>query len=196
MRNSIARAFVAWVVVALAVLSPLAGSGVARAQGTDATITGKVVDESGSALPGVTVTVSGTALQLRTVAEPTGPNGEYRITSLPPGTYIVEYALQGFQTVRNPELRLTSAFVAKLDVTLKISSVSETVTVTAQSPVVDVKTTASGATLTQEFLDTIPTGRFGMAGLLTMTWARPGLASSRSARRRTPPSAATAIRGR
>ncbi|MCU1385128.1 MAG: hypothetical protein JWL71_3825 [Acidobacteria bacterium] len=167
MRNAIVRACVAWTlsVAALSILIPAA----AYAQGTDATITGQVLDESGAALPGVTVTVSGSALQLRNVSEPTGAHGEYRITSLPPGTYSVEYSLQGFQTVRNEELRLTTSFVAKLDVTMKVGSVSESVTVTAQSPVVDVKTTSSGATLTQEFLDSIPTGRFGMAGLLTMT---------------------------
>src|SRR5262245_35841170 len=64
---------------------------------TEASIVGLVTDESGAILPGVTVTASSPALQLREVVEVTDSRGEYRIAALPIGTYTVTYALSGFQ---------------------------------------------------------------------------------------------------
>src|SRR5262245_54379281 len=68
----------------------------ARAQ-EEGGIIGQVRDESGAVLPGVTVTVSSPALQVRTMAAVTDRSGEYRITPLPIGTYSIEYSLPGFQ---------------------------------------------------------------------------------------------------
>ena len=66
----------------------------------DAGIAGQVVDESGAVLPGVTVTATSPALQVRSVVSVTDERGDYRLTPLPIGTYTVEYSLSGFQTVR------------------------------------------------------------------------------------------------
>ena len=78
-----------------------------------ATILGQVTDPGGGALPGVLVTVKSPALQVPEVTAVTDERGEYRITPLPIGTYSVEFALPGFQTVRLPDMRLTTGFVAK-----------------------------------------------------------------------------------
>ena len=110
----------------------------------EATIFGQVTDESGAVLPGVTVTVSSSALQVKQVVEVTNASGEYRVTPLPLGTYTVEYTLGGFQTLRREGVRLTAGFVARIDVGLKIGALSESVTVSGASPVVDVKTTSGG----------------------------------------------------
>src|SRR5262245_64490804 len=66
----------------------------------DAGIIGIVTDESGAVLPAVTVTVTGPALQVPSMADVTDARGEFRITPLPIGTYNVEYALQGFSSVK------------------------------------------------------------------------------------------------
>ena len=94
-----------------------------------ASITGVVRDSSGAVLPGVTVTATSPALQVKQVVDVTNENGEYRLTPLPLGTYSVEYTLQGFQTLRRTELRLTAGFTAKLDVVMRIRELSETITV-------------------------------------------------------------------
>src|SRR5215510_1611760 len=121
-------------------LVSLAG-GTLSAQTQEASIFGQVVDESGAVLPGVTVTVTGPALQLRQVVGVTDTHGEYRVTPLPLGTHTVEYTLSGFQSLRRESIRLTSGFAAKVDVQLKVGTVAETITVTGESPLVDVKTT-------------------------------------------------------
>ena len=81
--------------VALAIGQTPAG---AQAVGT-ATIQGRVTDESGAAVPGVTVTISSPALQLRQVAEVTQTDGQYRFSDIPIGVYRVQYDLAGFQGV-------------------------------------------------------------------------------------------------
>src|SRR5436853_7902604 len=93
----------------------------------DAGIVGSVRDESGAVLPGVTVTVTGPALQVPSVAGVSDARGEYRIAPLPIGTFTVEYSLSGFQSVRREGIRLTVGFTAKVDVALKVGSLEETI---------------------------------------------------------------------
>ena len=72
----------------------------------EAMIYGVVTDESGAVLPGVTVTATSPALQVPSMAAVSGPDGAYRLTPMPIGIYQLDYALQGFQTVRHQNLRL------------------------------------------------------------------------------------------
>ena len=137
-------------------------SAAAFAQGISASIIGQVVDDSGAVLPGVTVTATSPALQVPQVTFMTDGQGEYRLTPLPIGTYIVTYELSGFQTVRRENVPLTAGFVAKLDIVLKVGGVAESVTVSGASPVVDVTTTATVTHLTKATLESTPNGHLGM----------------------------------
>ncbi|MBI2835510.1 MAG: TonB-dependent receptor [Acidobacteria bacterium] len=132
----------------------------------EAGILGQVTDESGGVLPGVTTTATSPALQLPQVTAVTNELGEYRLSPLPIGTYTVEYALPGFQTVRREGLRLTVGFTAKVDVVLKVSALAETVTVSGAAPVVDVTASSSSTRLTKETLELIPTNRSNYLALL------------------------------
>lgn len=125
---------------------------------TGSSIVGVVKDESGAAMPGVTIEVSSPSLIGGTTSV-TSTDGHYQVTNLVPGTYTVVFSLTGFQTLRQENLVLTSAFTATVNVVLKIGSVTETLTVVGGSPVVDLKTNAAGAVLTQELLDGVPMGR-------------------------------------
>ena len=145
-------------------LVPLAGLAFAQAQ--EASIIGQAKDESGAVLPGVTVTATSPALQVPQVTDVTNERGEYRLTPLPIGSYAVEYTLAGFQTMRRTEVRLTAGFIAKVDVTLKVGALAETVTVSGAAPVVDVTSTTTRTQLTREALEVIPTGRAGIQSVL------------------------------
>src|SRR5205823_3233724 len=126
-----------------------------------------VTDESGGILPGVTVTAKSPSLQVQEVSDVTNERGEYRLSPLPIGTYQVEYSLSGFQGVRREDILLTVGFVAKLDVVLKVGSLAETVTVSGQSPIVDVNSTGTSRTsFTKETLEVNPSGRNGLIALL------------------------------
>jgi len=142
----------------------------------EAGILGQVTDESGAVLPGVTVTAKSPALQVPEVSDVTNGRGEYRLSPLPIGTYVVEYSLQGFQTVRREDLRLTIGFQAKVDVGLKIGTLQESFTVSGVAPVVDVTSTTTRTQLTRETLEVIPTGRNSIVALMIQApGARPQL---------------------
>jgi hypothetical protein len=159
-RPSISRLI--WLLTASAFLglAPLVGVATAGQQG--ASVYGLVTDESGGVLPGVTVTVTSPALQVPSMTAVTEATGEYRLTPLPIGTYRVEYALQGFQTVRREDIRLTAGFAMRLDAKMSVGSLAETITVTGAAPVVDVTQTSSSTVLTSETLELTPTARQGL----------------------------------
>ena len=132
----------------------------ALAQETDRSgIEGKIVDDTGAVLPGVTVTISSPNLQVPQLVTSTDQKGLYRFTALPVGVYTVTYELQGFQTVRREGIRLTTGFIATLDIPMSVGGIEETITVTGEGPVVDVRTTTPNTSFTTESLDTVPVTR-------------------------------------
>src|SRR5439155_16862255 len=146
------------------------------AQAQEASIIGQVTDDTGAVLPGVTVTATSPALQVKQVVDVTNERGEYRLTPLPLGTYTVEYALEGFQTVRRADLRISAGFTAKVDIVLKVSTLAETITVSGEAPLVDVTSTTATTQLTRETLEVIPTGRNSIVALMLQApGARPQL---------------------
>jgi hypothetical protein len=123
------------------------------------TIAGTVKDTSGALLPGVMVEVSSPALIEKTRSVTTDGSGQYKIISLRPGTYLVIFTLPGFNTVRREDIELTSDFTAQVSVEMKVGAVSETITVTGESPIVDTQNITTRTVMTREVMDLIPTGR-------------------------------------
>jgi hypothetical protein len=121
-------------------------------------IFGKVTDPSGAVLPGVTVTVTGTGLQQPLVAV-TSESGTYQFPSVPLGTYSVTFELANFKKALRQNIVITTGFNAGVDVKLELGQMSEEVTISAASPVVDTKKAATGATFTSDVLEKIPTSR-------------------------------------
>jgi hypothetical protein len=143
--------------------SALAGQGAANPAG----IVGVVTDNSGAVLPGVTITATSPALQVPSVTAVSDERGEYRLTPLPIGLYIVLFELPGFQSVRREGVQLTVGFVARIDTELNLSGVAETITVSGASPLVDTTSTATSTELTNEQLEVLPTSRDGLKAYLT-----------------------------
>ncbi len=133
------------------------------------TVTGKVIDSSGGVLPGVTVTATSPALQVPQVTAVTTADGDYRLNPLPIGTYTLVYELAGFQTSRHEGIRLTAGFTARVDVTMSVGALEETVTVSGASPLVDAASTAASTQLTRETLELLPTSRSSYHGVLIQT---------------------------
>src|SRR5436189_1905541 len=105
-------------------------------------IAGIVRDTSGAVLPGVSVEISSSVLIEKTRTAVTDGEGQYKIIDLRPGVYVVTFSLQGFQTSRREGLELPANFTATVNGDLRVGSLQETVTVSGQSPVVDVQNTA------------------------------------------------------
>src|SRR6185295_16284020 len=148
--RTLARLLVATMCIALLPL-------VASAQ--TSSIAGTVKDTSGAVLPGVTVEVASPALIEKVRSATTDGNGQYQIVQLRPGTYTVTFTLPGFTVVKRENVELTSDFTATINGDLKVGAVAETITVSAESPVVDVQNITTRTVMTRDVLDAIPTGR-------------------------------------
>jgi len=136
----------------------LAATG-ANAQVQTGSIVGAVSDSSGAVLPGVMVSVAGERLIGGVQTFTTDASGAYRFDRLPPGDYTLKFELQGFKTVERAGIRLSAAFVATVNAKLEVGSVSETITVTGESPTVDTKSNLQQTVMSQEILEGVPTGR-------------------------------------
>jgi hypothetical protein len=122
-------------------------------------IAGVVRDTSGAVLPGVTVEASSPALIEKVKSGTTNEAGQYRIVDLRPGVYTVSFKLPGFNTVVRENIELESNFTAPINVEMRIGSLEESITVTGESPVVDVQTSGRREVVGEELIESLPTGR-------------------------------------
>jgi len=122
-------------------------------------IAGAVKDATGAVLPGVTVEASSPALIERVRTVTTDAAGLYRIIDLRPGIYTVTFTLPGFNAIRREGIELPANFTSTINAELRVGAIEETVTVTGDSPVVDVKSATQQQVLSRDLLDAVPTGR-------------------------------------
>src|SRR5687768_13673724 len=130
----------------------------AQVSATTGSINGKVTDSSGGVLPGVSVTIASPNMQgMRTGV--TDEQGDYRFPGVAPGVYRLTYELTGFGTVVREGIQVGLGFTATVNTEMRVASLQETVTVTGESPVVDVSNTTSATSFGQERLATLPNAR-------------------------------------
>lgn len=125
---------------------------------TTGRIMGQVKDESGAALPGVSVEVQGAALQGSRSAT-TDADGAYRIALLPPGQYDVTFNLQGFATESRKDVTVSLDKDTTLEIKMSVQAVQQEITVIGELPAVDTTATTLGSNLPSEVIQTLPTGR-------------------------------------
>ena len=119
----------------------------------------RIVDEQGAVLPGTTVTISSPVIISGQITGTTDETGSYRFPSLLPGTYTVRIELAGFQTVVRDGVAVSVGQTTPLDFVLRVGGLTESVTVTGESPVVDTKSANVGVNLNARLLETTPSGR-------------------------------------
>ncbi len=137
-------------------LVSILGSSAVYAQ---AAITGVVRDTSGAVLPGVTVEAASPVLIEKVRSVVSDATGQYRIVNLLPGTYAVTFSLPGFSTVKREGIELSGSFVATVNGDLKVGALEETITVTGETPVVDVQSAKVQQTVSKDILAAIPSAR-------------------------------------
>lgn len=132
-------------------------------------ITGTVKDASGAVMPGVTVEVASPVLIEKVRSAVTDGSGQYRIIDLRPGVYSVTFTLPGFATVVREGVDLPTTFTATIDAELRVGSLEETITVSGQTPLVDLQSATQQVVLSKELLEAVPTGRnlWGVGATLT-----------------------------
>src|SRR5688572_10750279 len=121
-------------------------------------IAGVVKDTTGGVLPGVTVEAASPALIEKSRTVVTNTDGQYNIVDLRPGVYSVTFTLTGFSNVRREGIELTAGFTATVNGELRVGTVEETVTVSGQSPTVDIRNTIQQNVISRPLLENIPNG--------------------------------------
>jgi outer membrane receptor protein involved in Fe transport len=163
-------------VTAAALVTGVLCAGSAEAQNlTSAGIDGVVSDESGAALPGVAVVAASPALQVQQVSTVTDGEGRYRFLDLPRGSYTLRFELAGFEPLQRQGLELTAGFSARINATLKVGTLNETVTVSGASPTVDLTSTGGGQTVPTDLISFALPGLKQMADIVQMS---PGLTAT------------------
>ena len=136
-----------------ALLVPM--TGYAQALGT---IAGSVKDASGAVLPGVTVEAASPALIEKVRSVTTDSSGQYTIVNLQPGTYTVTFTLPGFSTVKREGLQVQVNFASNVDAEMRVGAVEETITVTGESPIVDLQSAATTRQMGDTAFKELPSG--------------------------------------
>jgi len=130
-------------------------------------ITGVVRDTSGGVLPGVTVEASSPALIEGSKSAVTDANGIYRVVDLRPGPYVVTFALQGFNTLKREGIQLPAEFTATVNAELSVGTLQETVTVSGEAPIVDIRSSGTQIQVERDTLEALPgTGRLALLNTL------------------------------
>src|SRR5437773_1166946 len=130
-------------------------------------LVGKVTDNQGGVLPGVTITLSGPAVMGVQTAT-TNERGQYRFPGVNSGTYKLTFQISGFSDLVRDGIVVPVRQTITVDAEMKLAALQETVTVSGESPTVDVENTKVGARLDQELLSSVPTSRtiFGSTTVL------------------------------
>src|SRR5947208_1405551 len=131
----------------------------ASAAFAQATLAGVVKDASGAVLPGVSVEASSSALIEKSRTAVTDGTGQYRLTELPPGSYSLTFTLAGFSTVKREAVDVSGAGVITINADMKVGAVSETITVSGETPVVDVQSATRQEVLTTDVIRNLPVTR-------------------------------------
>jgi len=146
------------VVLGAMLLVWLAGPARIMAQGGDGSLRGVVEDQQGAAIPGVSVTATSPTL-ISPVVAVTESDGSYRLINLPPGTYTVQAELQGFTTFRREGILLRAAANFQVDITMSLGTVQETVTVTGDSPMLEVSRPSNVLNIDADFQKQVPSSK-------------------------------------
>jgi hypothetical protein len=150
----------------LAVLT--ATTGLAQTDVTTSRLSGTAADAEGTPLPGVTVQATNTETGLVQV-QVTDELGFYRILNLPTGTYRVEASLDGFVTAVAESVRLLLGSTPTINFTMQSATTSETITVTAEAPVVEFTNTTASTTIQAEQIENLPSSGRDFKQLVTLT---------------------------
>ena len=145
------------------------GVGVALAQTGDGSIRGYVKDEQGGVLPGVTLTATSPDA-LRPATAVTDAEGYYRLVNLSPGTYVLTAELSGFATYRREGVLVRAGATFQVDIQMKIGSLEETITVSGESPMIEVSKPSNVLNIDGDFQKNMPiAARKNWSDFLEMT---------------------------
>jgi hypothetical protein len=142
-------------ILSLTVAWLILSSAPAVAQTGEGSLVGYAKDEQGGVLPGVAVTATGPEL-IRPVTTVTDSQGYYRLLNLPPGTYVLTAELAGFSTYKREGILMRAGSTFTVEIVLRIGAITETVTVSGETPMLDVSRPGNAITIDGALLRSVP----------------------------------------
>jgi len=156
-----------FIILAFVALGSLLAAAAVEAQQGGSAIRGRVTDEQRGVLPGVAIVV--THEERGTIRETvTGPDGTYLIPDLVPGPYRITAQLEGFSRLTQPDVVLRIGATLQVDLTLRVGRMEESVTVTAESPQVDLTSAQVGGNVSTGEIENLPSGSRNFTGLVAL----------------------------
>ena len=153
----------------------------AAAFAQQSSVTGVVRDASGAVLPGVSVEAASPVLIEKIRTAVTDETGQYRIIELRPGPYTITFTLPGFSTVKREGLEIPAEFVMTVNTEMRVGGLEETITVTGESPIVDVQSARRSRTLDNNLIEALPTAQGYAAVMVLMPpWSKATAATTTS----------------
>jgi outer membrane receptor protein involved in Fe transport len=131
-------------------------AGLAAAQETTGTLSGRIIDPQRLAIPGVTVTIAGPQGSRSVV---TDGEGRFSVPFLTPGQYILRAELQGFRTIEQRNINVSLGQTVDLNLEMQVGGLTETVEVQGAAPIIDTQSTTTGAVLDSDLFERVPIGR-------------------------------------
>jgi len=122
-------------------------------------ISGRAMDQDGTPLPGVAVTIASSALIQKTQSDVTSANGVFRFVLLPVGNYKVTFEIAGFKTLVKTGVTVAIRVTTNVNATLEPATINEIVTVVGEAPVIDIKSSTISTNFTQDMLQKLPSAR-------------------------------------
>jgi hypothetical protein len=137
----------------------LFASAIAPAAYAQGTLAGFVRDATGAVLPGVVVEAASPVLIEKVRTTVTDGNGQYRIVDLRGGSYTITFALPGFAAIVRESVALAGEAIVTVNIEMRLGELEETITVTGETPTVDIQSTTRQHVMTRDVIDVLPTGR-------------------------------------
>ena len=157
-----------WTVAAVTIALAASASGAAAQSGPTGSLSGRVIDQSQSAVPGVTVTATNVATN-DTRVDVTDGEGVYRLAALTVGRYQLTFQVNGFKTLQRSGVLVEAAVPRTIDVQLELGGVTEQVTVSVDPPVLQNTTPTVARRLSSEEITSVPSSTRSFTHLLTAT---------------------------
>jgi outer membrane receptor protein involved in Fe transport len=132
------------------------------------TISGTVVAEDGSVIPGVTVDVRSPAIVLEKMTSVSNEDGQFRFRNLPPGSYELTFSLEGMKTLVRKNIVVSVSGTTNLNVAMEFGTLTENVEVSGKSPTIDVQATAKTTNISATMIQSIPTRVRTLAGIFSL----------------------------